>query len=115
MRKVIWMNPEGELIECSSHNEYAIDLISNSEEIKELNIDYDYPYQLLHKLGWVRIEINTMHDRKVWICGDSIDLTIPMRNTLDPRMNESQMCQAKRICIEYGITLHKAINDKRFW
>ena len=51
------MNPEGELIECLSHNEYAIELISNSEETKELNIDYDYPYQLLHKLGWVRIDI----------------------------------------------------------
>lgn len=109
------MNPEGELIECSSHNEYAIDLMSNSEEIKELNISYEYPYQLLHKLGWVRIEINTMHDQKVGIYGDCIDLTRPMRNTLDPRMNESQMYQAKRICIEYGTTLHQAINDKRFW
>ena len=57
MKKIIWMNPEGELIECLSHNEYAIELISNSEETKELNIDYDYPYQLLHKLGWVRIDI----------------------------------------------------------
>ena len=46
------MDPEGEFIECLSHNEYAIELISNLEETKELNIDYDYPYQLLHKLGW---------------------------------------------------------------
>ena len=42
MKKTIWMDPEGELIECLSHNEYAIELISNLEETKELNIGYDY-------------------------------------------------------------------------
>ena len=88
MKKTIWMDPEGELIECLSHNEYAIELISNSEETKELNIDYDYPYQLLHKLGWVRIDINSTRSNPVTIYGDAIDLCKPMRSTLDPKMNE---------------------------
>ena len=42
MKKTIWMDPEGELIECLSHNEYAIEFISDLEETKELNIGYDY-------------------------------------------------------------------------
>ena len=25
MKKTIWMNPKGELIECLSHNKYAIE------------------------------------------------------------------------------------------
>ena len=115
MKKTIWMDPEGELIECLSHNEYAIELISNSEETKELNIDYDYPYQLLHKLGWVRVNINSTRRNPVTIYGDAIDLCKPMRNTLDPKMNEVQMERAKHICRQYGTTLHRAINDERFW
>lgn len=115
MIKNMWMKPTGALVECSSHNNFASDLISNSDQLKKLYLDNDYPYQVLHKIGWVRVAIDDKREPKVSIFGDGIDLCKPMRNTLTPRMNEAQMEQAKRLCIEYGTTLHQAINDKRFW
>ena len=49
------------------------------------------------------------------LLSNCIDMTRPMRNTIDPPMNAIQMRVAKSICDEYGITLHKAINDKMWW
>lgn len=60
---------------------------------------------------WVRVEINP-YEPRVQILGNCIDMTRPMRNTMDPPMNAIQMRVSKSICNEYGITLHKAINDK---
>lgn len=113
-----WLTPKGELIEVSSHNEYASDMLE--KELGGLKSLYDfmdknyfrYPYEVLHDRGWVRVKT---YDDRISIVGGCMDLTKPMRNTIDPAMNSVQLSVAKRICEENRTTLHVAINDKRFW
>ena len=122
MKKDSWLTPDGEIIEVGDfqHNEYASDLLEKEMGFKEL-YDYmekervSYPYEILHLRGWVRIKYNTSYLPRIEILGDCIDLTQPMRNTIDPPMNEKQMRVAKELCEECNTTLHVAINDKRFW
>lgn len=120
--KDIWLTDKGELIYIdsqSSHNEYAIDLLSKEKGKPYwefyLELDMSYPYQVLHERGWIRIKIVEHRVPKIEIYGDGIDLTKPMRNTMDPAMNERQIRIAKKLCDENDTEFHVAINDKRFW
>jgi hypothetical protein len=117
-----WLDPNGNIIEVGqfNHNEYASELLKKEMGIKRL---YDfmeknyisYPYSILHKRGWIRIIYRNNPLQKIEIIGDCIDLTKPMRNTIDPAMNESQLRVAKILCEECNTLFHIAINDKRFW
>lgn len=117
-----WLTPNGEIIEVGDfqHNEYAFDLLEEEMGLEEL-FDYmakehvSYPYEVLHKRGWIRIKYNTSYLPRIAILGNCIDLTKPMRNTINPAMNEYQMKVVRGICEKVGESLHRAINDKRFW
>ena len=119
LNKDAWMEPNGKLHEVASccHLEFAESYLK-----KELGDDYKNqvwgsnpsPTEVLSSRGWVRIEI-VSYEPEVQILGNCIDLCQPMRNTMEPAMNQTQIRIAKQICEEYGTTLHKAINDKRFW
>lgn len=116
-----WLDPNGEIIEVGDfqHNEYASDLLEKEMGILELLGYMDkeniYPYEILHKRGWIRIKYNTTYLPRIEILGGCIDLTKPMRNTIDPAMNEKQIRVAKDLCEKCNTELHVAINDKRFW
>ena len=117
-----WLTPNGEIIEVGTcqHNEYASNLLEEEMGLEELYDYMDknnmyYPYEVLHHRGWVRIKFNTAYLPRVEILGGCIDLTKPMKNTIDPAMNERQLRVANGICERYNTTLHMAINDKRFW
>jgi hypothetical protein len=74
-----------------------------------------YPYEVLHKRGWIRVKYNTSYLPRIELLGHCIDLTKPMRNTIDPPMNERQLRVARELCELYDTPFHVAINDKRFW
>jgi hypothetical protein len=117
----IWLDIDGNILEAEgSHNKYAYEILEEEMGLEELNNYMDknnisYPYQILHKRGWIRIKFNTSYLPRIEILGDCIDLTKPMKNTIDPAMNERQMRVAKELCEKYNTSFHIAINDKRFW
>jgi hypothetical protein len=116
-KKYFWLNPDAKLIEVGlcQHNDYATELYIKEygeEKFHEFICNSrKYPYQWLHDKGWIRI---TASENKVEILGNCIDLTQPMRNTMDPKMNIKQIEVAKILCNEYNYSFYKAINDKRF-
>ena len=123
MKKLIvkdaWLEPNGKLHEVQQccHYEFAESFFKKNlgdEGYRKLRLGYSSPVAELHKMGWVRIEL---HDYlpKVQILGNCIDLTRPMRNTMCPSMNQTQLRIAKQICEEHGASFHQSINDKRFW
>lgn len=117
-----WLTPEGKLIpvEFAGHNDYARDFLKvefpNWKDCREYmrSIMMQYPYEVLHHRGWVRIKINHTAANPVRILGGCIDNMRILRNTIDPAMNSKQLKVAKEICKEFGVTLLDAINDKRF-
>lgn len=115
--KYYWLTDDAKLIEVrfAGHNDYATELLKEEIGIIEFNEmicnSRKYPYQILHQRGWIRIKASSTDFQ---ILGDCIDLTKPQRNTIDPKMNVSQLEVAKRLCNEYNYSFHKAINDKRF-
>jgi len=120
--KDAWLDPNGRLIEIgeAQHNNYASELLEEELGFEEmmnlLNNNNSYPYEILHDRGWVRIKYVKYRDgtQILEILGNCIDLTKPMRNTIDPSMNSKQMRVAKRICFDVNYDFHKAINDRRF-
>ena len=58
-----------------------------------------------------RLEEIRKAPKKVQILGDCIDLTRPMRNTMCPAMNQTQLRIAKQICKEHGVSFHQSITD----
>lgn len=117
-----WLNPNGEIIEVGNfrHNEYAYEILEAEMGFSELH-DYmdenncNSATEVLHKRGWVRIKYNTAYLPRIEILGNCIDLTKPMRNTIDPAMNERQIRVVKELCEKCNTPFHVAINDKRFW
>ena len=117
-----WLSPDGDIIEVGQfqHNEYASDLLKEEMGIREL---FEYKIKnnfwcssdILHKRGWVRIEFHTTYLPKIQFLGNCIDLTKPMRNTMEPAMNEVQLRIAEQLCEKYETSFHMAINDRRFW
>jgi hypothetical protein len=113
-----WIDPQGKVISVpmAGHNDYATKHLKEGLQCNLIDLleeeGVDYPYQLLHKRGWIRC---MDHQGKISIMGDCIDLTKPMRNTMDPPMNAAQMRTAKRLASENGTTIHKLINPKMFW
>lgn len=114
-----WLTPEGKIIEVGKfrHNEYVIELLKKEMGEDEFYDNYEkmeLPYNILHERCWIRIKMNS-YEPFVQILGDCIDLDKPIRNTMNPSMNDIQMRVAKMICEENDTILHEAINDKRFW
>ena len=118
-----WLTTNGDIIEVGSmeHNNYAQRLLEKElgfTEMMELleRKDNCSPYQILHKRGWVRGVIRKYSNgaKTLEFLGDCVDLTKPMRNTIDPAMNLKQLRIAKMICKELNTDFHTAINDKRF-
>lgn len=117
-----WLNSEGKLIEVGKfkHNEYAENLL-----IEEMGFDgyldfmqendFDIAYEALHERGWVRIKFNDSYLPRIQILGNCIGLTKPMKNTIDPAMNEQQIRVTKELCKKCDTDFNVAINDKRFW
>lgn len=115
-----WLTPNGELIEVGEcmHGDYAENILKKEFGKNYYNNVYKIdktPTAILCERGWVRIKYNNGYLPRVCIIGNCIDLTKPMRNTIEPAMNEKQLEVAKRLCDEVNTTLHVAINDKRFW
>lgn len=118
-----WIDPKGKIHEVPDcgHNDFASEILKKEYGDKFLETFYGrkscgrYPYEELHRRGWVRVKYNTSYLPKVEILGSCIDLTRQQRNTIDPPMNSSQLRVAKLICDEVGEDFHRAINDKRFW
>lgn len=114
--KDYWIKPDGTLLECEdSHDRTARKILEAEmglsgmvDECDRLRVDY--PYEVLHCRGWVRVK----NWQELQILGGTISFVRPMRNTIDPSMNEAQLKTAKRICDALGTTLHNAINDRRF-
>ena len=121
--KDCWIDQKGKIYEVGDcmHNDFASEFLEKEmggyenlyEYMNKNNISY--PYQVLHKRGWVRVKYNTAYLPKVEILGDCISLASMQRNTMYPAMNSRQMRVAKLICEEVGEDFHRAINDKRFW
>ena len=118
-----WLNPEGEIIEVGDfqHNDYAYEILkAEFGDLEKLHNFMEenhcqYAYEVLHLRGWVRIKYNTAYLPPIEILGSCIDLTKPVRNTIDPAMNARQMKVAKQLCENCNTTLHRAVNDRRFW
>jgi len=117
-----WLDPNGKIIEVPGafHDEYAYILLKKEAEMDEERVfdliekeKCEYPYQVLHKRGWVRIKSSIKG--QIRILGDSISLVKPMRNTIDPAMNRKQIKVAKEICRNNNTSFHEAINDKMLW
>ena len=115
-----WIKPNGQIVEIGQmqHNMYAGELLEEEmglegmmNYIEENNMNY--PYEVLHQRGWIRVKVCS--DNSIEIFGDCVDLTRPMRNTIDPAMNQVQIRIAKMLCEESNTEFHKAINDRRFW
>lgn len=124
MKKFIdsWLTPDGEIIEVgdNSHNKYAAEYLE--KEMGGLDYwnfimgdDYTYDFMELHKRGWVRISYNEAYLPRIGISGGTISYEKPMRNTMNPAMNERQLMVAEKLCEECNTTLHMAINPKCFW
>ena len=115
-----WLDPNGKLHEVcfGMHNTFAGDLLIAEMGLEKMMENRRrtkmYPYEVLHSRGWVRVRLSRIAPFVI-ILGNHINMSNPMRNTSEPAMNQTQLRVAKLICEEYGTTLHKAINDKRFW
>lgn len=111
-----WLTPDGEIIEVGNfnHNSYAREYLQK-ENGCSADFNGSYPYSELHKRGWIRIKYNTAYLPRIEILGDCMDTTKPMRNTINPAMNEKQMAVALDLCEKCNTTLHMAINPKCFW
>jgi len=114
-----WLTVNAKIIPVGKmqHNTYASELLIDEMGLEGM-MNYledngkSNSYEILHKKGWVRIRYNCRD--KIEILGNCVDLTKPMRNTIDPAMNTEQMRVAKRLCKDNGRTLQDAINDERF-
>ena len=121
--KDCWIDPNGNIVEVKPccHNDYADELLEEEFGGFEQLHDYmkekymNYPYEVLHERGWVRVKYNTSYLPRIEILGGCCDLTKPAKNTIDPAMNERQLRVAKELCEKCNTSLHVAINDKRFW
>jgi hypothetical protein len=103
-----FIKPNGHVIwlkQCS-HEDFAYDYINDSYDINKSATEQ------LHEKGWVKGVVNS--DGRVEIFGGCVNLTKPMKNTIDPAMNINQIISAKKICAENEYDFYKAINDKRF-
>lgn len=114
--KYYWLDENAKLIEVpfAGHNDYATELLKEELGITQFHeyiTNNNYPYQFLHKKGWVRIKAS---ETNFQIYGDCIDLTKQQRNTIDPKMNSKQLLVTKKLCKEYNYPFLNAINDKRF-
>lgn len=117
-----WLDTNGKIIEVGDgqHDYYASQILEEEMGFDELckyldEHNLSYPYEVLHERGWVRIKFNISYLPRIEILGGCVDLTKPMRNTIDPAMNAKQISVAKKLCEECDTSLHVAINDKRFW
>lgn len=116
-----WLDPDGNIIEVGrfKHNEYATDIL-----VKEMGRDFlraymdehdlRYPYEVLHERGWVRIKLYS-ENPKISMLGNCMDLTKPMRNTIEPAMNRKQLSVAKKLCDRFDTDLITAVNDRVYW
>jgi len=116
-----WLDIDGNMLEVDDfgHNRYASDLLDEEmgeEELEKFMEEnhINYPFAVLHLRGWVRVKISPYAPR-IEVLGNCIDLTKPMRNTMNPAMNERQLRVVKELCDQYDTPFHVAINDKRFW
>jgi len=122
-KKDAWLDPDGNMIEVyqCGHNDYASELLEKEfgdfeplyKYMEDNNLQY--PYEVLHERGWVRIKFHPDSKQKVEALGNCISLVQPMRNTIDPPMNEKQLKVVKELCDKYNVPFHIAVNDKRFW
>lgn len=110
-----WLQPDGNLIGVQpfGHNEYAkdflIDEMGFDGYIEKVHYRTRMAYQILHERGWVRIKFSP-NTKKIRILGDCVDMK-PMRNTIDPAMNSTQLRIAKILCEYYDTDFYDAIND----
>lgn len=111
-----WMKPNGSLINVGRgmHDSYAREYLESLGEdcIEIFNQTKKYPYQILFERGWIKV---VQHYDGIHILGETIDLTQPMINTIDPKMTNAQFKKAKMLCDMFNTTIHKAINDQIFW
>lgn len=91
-----WISPEGEFhgTDYMGHNEWAADYFADHyglgsfDKIDEINESpFGYPYEALHKLGWIRLL--TLTDSRSLCLGESPSNKY-IRDTVDPNMNEKQ-------------------------
>ena len=107
--KRYWLDNNANLIEVSSHDYYASKMLREELTVDEYYklTDTCYPYEILHKRGWIRI---TAKMNNVQIVGDCINPAKIMKNTLDPEMNTKQIRAAKKLCKDYNYDFIDAIN-----
>lgn len=112
-----WLLPDGSIVECgkSKHNVYATEfllkefgsLLKLEKYIKSVGVEY--AYQVLCKMGWVRIKYKSGRP-KINILGGCLVPGEIMRNTMNPQMNEAQYKVAKELCLENNVDFLEAIN-----
>jgi hypothetical protein len=101
-----WIDPDGNLIPVGymCHNEWAMDYFKEQEgdffesklKIKEITgSSFSYPYEALHKLGWVRLL--TWSDEKTKLLGNTYDISVT-DNTIDPSLNDKQLLTILEWC-----------------
>lgn len=116
MRNNYWIDPIGKVYELGPgiaiHNDWAYEwLIDNKILSKnEIALMHMYPYEYMHKLGWVRAIFDSSLKPKVQIMGNCIDWHSFMRNTMDPVMNEMQISACKEICHKHSVDYYDALN-----
>jgi hypothetical protein len=117
-----WLSPGGDIktVGRFEHNRFAFKMLEEEmghEQLLEYmsSNNWSSATEILHSRGWVRIKFNTSYFPRIQLLGNCIDLTRPMRNTIDPGMNQRQLSIAKKLCQEYNTPFYVAINDKRFW
>ena len=108
-----WIDCEGIIIECGSHNKFATEYFESELGFDELmkmieKEGVEYPYQLLHKRGWIRVGTNHKNKLRVW--GNCCSPGKIMRNTMNPAMNPKQIKTVKKLCEKYNTEYLDAIN-----
>lgn len=100
-----WIKPCGQFIAVGymGHNNYAIEFYNEKygwedahEKIEEIVGSFGYPYEAMHKMGWVRLL--TWSDRKSHILGGCAPNDGRL-DTMNPKLTEKQKATIQDWCM----------------
>lgn len=112
-----WIKPSGQFVEIGymEHNEWASDYFEEKygwedymDKIDEICNGDGYPYQALHKLGWIRLL--TWSDGKSKALGDCYDPRVT-DNTVDPACTAKQKETLMDWCMDNNFNYDNLFKD----